>query len=488
MDWSKGWSEEDKEVQLVIAGERGKLGYEVATTDIDGGRQRRLTENDQFEHYPTWSPDGTRIAFVASWRDARFGSYKGNDYDKQLARLYVMDVGGSDVATPVTPQTIGVALYPPAWSPDGQRLAFIVDEGESRCCSDKRALYTVRDDGEELHRIGEATTLPTWSPSGDLLAFSNTDGEVSAIYTAKPDGTGRRQVWSGEFRRPITKVSWSPDGAEILVVSSWLWTVRPDGSGSRVLGSSYLPIRLVDAAWSPDGSRIAARGMRGLLDELRILSMSRDGSDVKLLVAEDREVGRDDSEIYAWSSPLPETPVDLSSCSAGTVVPKPEENQGLVRDCEVLLAIRDKLAGRASLKWDAGARIWNWQGVGVKGARVERLSLGAAGLTGYLPSELGQLSELRVLTLSSGLTVDSPNELSGVIPPELENLTKLEVLRLHGNFLSGPVPVELWNLTGLRELLLGGTFLTGCIPEGLSHLMDEYTGLETCIATEQRSP
>ena len=480
--------------RLALVGERGSLGYEIAMIGFDGARQLRLTKDDWFEHYPAWSPDGTRIAFVASRRNSLFHS---TDYDKRLARLYVMDVGGLGVGTPVTRQTIGVALYPPVWSPDGQRLAFIVDEGQGLCCSDKRALYTVRDDGTELHRIGGATTLPTWSPRSDRLAFSNADGEVSAIYTAKPDGTDLRQIWNGELNRPITRISWSPDGTEILVVSGWLWTIRPDGSAGGVLGTSDPPIRLVDAAWSADGSRIAARGRRRLadpfeLDEFRILSMARDGSDVRLLAAVDAEV---DGGLFAWKPPMPETTVDLSSCSAGRVVPVPEANQGLVQDCKVLLEVRDKLAGSASLNWDAGVPVMEWRGVDVEGSppRVQGLALRDEGLTGYVPPELGQLTELRFLDLS-GRTgprpndASTPNELSGVIPRELGSLTKLEVLSLSFNYLSGPVPEAIWNLRGLRILELMGNFLTGCVPEALSHLVDEYTRLETCIATEGRTP
>ena len=111
----------------------------------------------------------------------------------------------------------------------------------------------------------------------------------------------------------------------------------------------------------------------------------------------------------------------LDECSNGTVVPRPRSNPRLVRDCSMLLASRDTLAGDASLDWSADTDISDWQGV-----RVERgqFSLrprvapqrhgpdgehtGGAGrsrgpaqvdldynsLTGVLPRELGSLYDM----------------------------------------------------------------------------------------------
>ena len=77
--------------------------------------------------------------------------------------------------------------------------------------------------------------------------------------------------------------------------------------------------------------------------------------------------------------------------SGGAVVDA--TNEGLVSDCERLLAARDTLAGTASLNWSADTPITEWNGVVLGGTHghVTELYLGALGLNGRIPKELGSL-------------------------------------------------------------------------------------------------
>ena len=96
-------------------------------------------------------------------------------------------------------------------------------------------------------------------------------------------------------------------------------------------------------------------------------------------------------------------------------------------------------------------------------ANLGRLDLEANQLTGAIPAELGNLSNLRVLFL--GL-----NQLTGAIPAELGNLSNLERLYLYNNELTGAIPAKLGNLSNLETLLLSGNQLTGTIPAELGNL------------------
>ena len=159
---------------------------------------------------------------------------------------------------------------------------------------------------------------------------------------------------------------------------------------------------------------------------------------------------------------------DTSCATLGAVSP---DNTALVSDCETLLNIRNILAGTASLNWAADTPIKSWDGISVGGTplRVTDISLAERGLTGTIPSELGDLSSLEWLSLLG-------NQLSGYIPPELGSLSNLTSLNLSDNQLSGTIPPELGSLSNLGELYLSGNQLSGCIPEGLRYV--EETDLD----------
>ena len=96
-------------------------------------------------------------------------------------------------------------------------------------------------------------------------------------------------------------------------------------------------------------------------------------------------------------------------------------------------------------------------------SNLTTLFLNGNQLTGSIPSELGNLANLRELFLYD-------NELSGSIPSELGNLTDLEILYLDSNRLTGSIPSELGNLTDLEILYLDNNRLTGNIPSELGSL------------------
>ena len=140
----------------------------------------------------------------------------------------------------------------------------------------------------------------------------------------------------------------------------------------------------------------------------------------------------------------------------------PPTSPALLDDCTVLLAVKETLAGDASLNWHAEIPVGLWQGVTVGGpsARVTDLTLAADGLTGRIPPELGRLDGLVNLNLAI-------NRLTGPIPPELGHLVALRQLSLDRNALTGTVPAELGQLGRLESLWLRENRLTGPVPPEL---------------------
>ena len=209
--------------------------------------------------------------------------------------------------------------------------------------------------------------------------------------------------------------------------------------------------------------------------------------DVAAGVAQAQDGGRDNEAAMQIS-------VSVELCTTGSAVADPATDTGLVDDCTALLSARDTLDGSTStggdnLNWSVDLAMSSWDGVTISGtpSRVTKLSLYNRGLSGSIPSELGDLTSLEELNLNRNqLSGSIPselgdltslrwldlrfNDLSGTIPSELGDLTSLEWLSLAGNDLSGSIPSELGDLTSLERLSLAGNDLSGTIPSELGDL------------------
>ena len=157
---------------------------------------------------------------------------------------------------------------------------------------------------------------------------------------------------------------------------------------------------------------------------------------------------------------------EAPNCANGVVIPEPENNPGLVADCEALLAAAPVLIGEEggeAINWSDDTPILEWTGVLASSGRVTALDLSFMGLTGQLSPRLGELSQLTLISVRY-------NDLSGPIPTEFAQLTNLAWLLLYGNQLTGEIPAELGQLTQLLRMDIDQNRLSGEIPAELGDL------------------
>lgn len=168
--------------------------------------------------------------------------------------------------------------------------------------------------------------------------------------------------------------------------------------------------------------------------------------------------------------------------------------------CEALVALYESTNGAGWIdnsNWLVTSTVNDWYGIDAYSPDVMFLDLGSNNLTGTIPPELGNLTNLNSLELRGNqLTGSIPpelgnlsnlrmflfldyNQLTGSIPSELSNLTNLETLSIVGNQLTGPIPPELGSLKNLKHLYLDNNRLSGSIPPELgnmTNLLDLYLG------------
>lgn len=105
----------------------------------------------------------------------------------------------------------------------------------------------------------------------------------------------------------------------------------------------------------------------------------------------------------------------------------------------------------------------NWYGINCENGRVTSLQLCNNGLSGAIPIELYNLTKLKDLSLCE-------NQLVGTLNSDISQLSQLERLDLGNNNLQGELPSSLWNLANLNFLTVGNNGFTGAIPSAISNL------------------
>ena len=250
--------------------------YDLEIANLLDGPTERLTHSVGADHYPAWSPDGSRIAYIAAagpelHRDAYGPGEVWVTVAERTEKGYRHRV--QDTPRP--------SMRAPVWSPDNKYIAIVTytsDDPEVVYKDNSpRSVYVagVYSDTPGT-MVGTTTTSPVWSPDGKRLAFAEwRDPDGAEIHVVSRDGTNRLVL--ADALGPVMDMAWHPDGSELLVVEGspqfvaegssgtvkgGIWTITPDGQTIRNLyrlseSHSYMG-ESPNIEWSPDGSRFSA--------------------------------------------------------------------------------------------------------------------------------------------------------------------------------------------------------------------------------------
>ncbi|MEP7289198.1 MAG: hypothetical protein ABI947_25885 [Chloroflexota bacterium] len=195
----------DDKPQLFVAGPDGQNGKQI--TEMKGDNVSS----------PTWSPNGTQIAFASN--------------DTGNNEIYIVNADGSGLTTLTDNKANN---RDPAWSPVGNQIAFASDMNGANSLQ----IFVVILGDKNPRQISTSTGdnySPAWSPTGSTLAFVSTRDRYENVYIMNGNGQNPHMLTYGNGSAVSRNPMWSPDGRYIAFSSNRgnnvfnLYLTTPDG-------------------------------------------------------------------------------------------------------------------------------------------------------------------------------------------------------------------------------------------------------------------
>lgn len=261
------------ETKIVFSFKKGE-GKEIGLIDYDGYNFTALTNTGNFNLFPCWAPDVSRILYstyandrlslfiysLARKTSSVLSSYRGLNFAPSWspdggkialtltkdgnAEIYLLDLETKKLTRLTENPAIECS---PSFSPNSREIAFVSDR------SGGPQIYIMDIYGGNVRRLtfhGDYNTSPAWSPRGDLIAYVSRESDNSQqLYVTDPYDYQPVQV---TFEENNEEPCWSADGLHIVFSSNRngmyeLFTMNWDGTRQRKLSQGL-------AANAPDWS------------------------------------------------------------------------------------------------------------------------------------------------------------------------------------------------------------------------------------------
>lgn len=277
--------------RLVVSSDRsGKSTKEIYAMDWDGANLEKITDHNSISISPAWSPDGQFIAYT---------TYV---FRKKMRNVDMLLYDVANRSKKLLSYRHGINSGA-SFSPDGKYIFLTISNGVSP------DIYKISLDGEMVKKVtsGPNSALnvePAVSPDGKQVAFSSDRSGRPMIYIMDTDGSSVRKIThTGEFN---SAPSWSPDGKKIAFAGQSgsnfdIFVVDTDGSNMIRLTSAKKPnghfANNEDPSFSPDGRFVMYTSNRTGKNQIYISTV--DGS-------EERRVTNDSYNYFKakWSNNL----------------------------------------------------------------------------------------------------------------------------------------------------------------------------------------